>query len=270
MHFVKIWSTILNSSVWDESPDVRVMWLTFLCLADAEGFVEGVESSMARAANLPKDRARAAIDVLQAPDLESKSQEYGGRRVDKTEGGWQVLNYAKYRELQTPEQARDAARKRRERAKAPQSDASGTSPDPTSTSTSTSPSTAEPAQTRTMPGDGVFEYLTRDHHKSAWLDAATRARSPKALAHELRLLAEGGERIGKGAQEAFGWPVVGEALHAVIISGAQMTSIVLQAFCKRIVEDGLRTADGGEGVLGTLHEEAMKRLQASQPPGGSL
>lgn len=138
MHFVKIWDTILRSSVWDESPDVRVMWLTFLCLADQDGFVEGVESSMARAANLPRPQAREAIRVLEAPDLESKSQEYAGRRIEKVEGGWMVLNYQRYRDLQTAEQARDAARKRRERAD--KADVSGTSADPTSTSASPSAS----------------------------------------------------------------------------------------------------------------------------------
>jgi hypothetical protein len=66
---------------------------------------------------------RKALATLEAPDLESRSQVYAGRRIERIEGGWQLLNYAKYREARTRKQVTDAERQQRFRAKrAPSSD----------------------------------------------------------------------------------------------------------------------------------------------------
>lgn len=111
--YVKLFGSILKSSVWDESPATRLVWITLLLLADEDGFAQGVERGLARQANVSPEECFAALEVLAAPDLASQTQDYGGRRIEKVEGGWLVLNYKKYREIKTREQLQAAARQRR-------------------------------------------------------------------------------------------------------------------------------------------------------------
>ena len=111
--YVKLFGSILKSSVWDESPATRLVWITLLLLADEEGFAQGVERGLARQANVSPEECRAALEVLAAPDVDSQTQDFGGRRIEKVEGGWMVLNYKKYREIRTREQVMAALRQRR-------------------------------------------------------------------------------------------------------------------------------------------------------------
>lgn len=111
--YVKLFASILDSSVWDEAPATKLVWITMLLLADEDGFVKGVDSAIGRRAAVSAEECRAALAVLEGPDLNSQSQEYGGRRIERVEGGWQVLNYAKYREYRTREQVKAADRQRR-------------------------------------------------------------------------------------------------------------------------------------------------------------
>lgn len=119
--FVKIYDTILMSSVWLESPVTRIVWITMLTKADPEGFVEGTLPGLAHAANVTITECEQALAVLSSPDPHSKdrvrSPEHAGRRVEVTDGGWQILNYRHYRELRTKEQVSAAERAARYRRK---------------------------------------------------------------------------------------------------------------------------------------------------------
>lgn len=115
--FVKLFHTILKSSVWLESPTTRIVWITFLLEADEEGVVRGVDELLASAARVTMPEFTAALEVLMAPDLKSQTQDFGGRRIERTEGGFLVLNYRKYREYRTRAQVKEAEKKRRQRAK---------------------------------------------------------------------------------------------------------------------------------------------------------
>lgn len=121
--YVKIYSSILNSSVWSEPPATRCVWLTMLASCDADGKVETSFQGLCRAANVTPDECRLAVKALEAPDLDSKSPEWGGRRIEKVEGGWQILNYVKYRELRSPNQVATAERQARFRARQEAEDA---------------------------------------------------------------------------------------------------------------------------------------------------
>ena len=115
--YVKLSATITRSSVWRESPATRCVWIALLALANEHGFVKGVEAWLGSEANVSPDECRAALEKFYAPDLDSQDQDYAGRRVEKVEGGWLVLNYPKYREMRTREQQLAAERQRRKRAK---------------------------------------------------------------------------------------------------------------------------------------------------------
>lgn len=96
--FVKLDSRILQSSIWAEDYSTRVVWITILALADCTGKVDSSVSGLYRAANVTQEECVAAIEKLESPDKDSRSQEYEGRRIERIEGGWLVLNYSKYRQ----------------------------------------------------------------------------------------------------------------------------------------------------------------------------
>ena len=110
--YVKIYGSILGSSVWAEAPTTRIVWITMLAMADQFGHVEASVSGLARFANVTVPECRKALDALASPDEDSKSPEFEGRRVEKWERGWTILNYLKYREMRTPKQVADADRQR--------------------------------------------------------------------------------------------------------------------------------------------------------------
>ena len=119
--FTKLHSTIINSSVWDESDSVRIVWITLLAMADASGFVESSLGGLAHQARKPKEETTHALAVLESPDADSKNPDHEGRRIKKVEGGWLLLNYAIYRDKQElsddPESvaSRERVRRHRER-----------------------------------------------------------------------------------------------------------------------------------------------------------
>lgn len=70
-----------------------------LALSDASGHVCASIGGLAHAARVNKEDCEKALSELAAPDEDSRSAEFEGRRIEKVEGGWRILNYTKYREL---------------------------------------------------------------------------------------------------------------------------------------------------------------------------
>lgn len=102
-----LWSSIVNSSVWCESKDVKILWITMLAMKDRNGFVAAAIPGIARAAGLTLAECQKALAVLEAPDKLSSSQEYDGRRIRKVERGWLILNHFPYRDLINKEYRKD-------------------------------------------------------------------------------------------------------------------------------------------------------------------
>lgn len=96
--FVKLYSSILESSIWTEDSDTRIVWITMLAMADSQGYVDAAVSGLARRANVSLPKCKEALSKLEAPDEYSKSAAYAGRRIQKVERGWIILNYQEYRE----------------------------------------------------------------------------------------------------------------------------------------------------------------------------
>ncbi len=116
--YVKLFGSILQSSLWVGSdPAVKVVWITMLALADQHGIVHASVPGLAHEACVPTEDARRALALFMSPDKDSRTREHDGRRIEECEEGWQLLNYKKYRELQTERQAKDAARQSEWRAR---------------------------------------------------------------------------------------------------------------------------------------------------------
>jgi hypothetical protein len=95
--WTKLFSTIVGSSVWMEDDKTLRVWIGFLALADREGIVAGTPRRMAEMLRVGYEDFDRAIEVLSNPDPESSSPDNEGRRIRKIDGGWFVLNHAKYR-----------------------------------------------------------------------------------------------------------------------------------------------------------------------------
>lgn len=99
-HYSKLYSTITGSSIWDESKETKILWITMLAQKDMNGLVELGIGGLAAASRLTRTETREALAVLTAPDPESASPEYEGRRVKKLSNGeWLILNHDKYESL---------------------------------------------------------------------------------------------------------------------------------------------------------------------------
>lgn len=96
--WTKLYSSIPESTIWCAEYPTRIVWITFLAKADAEGVVEGSEPGFARIANVTIPEMRAAIVALSSPDPDSRTPDHEGRRIEAIPGGWRILNYKAYRE----------------------------------------------------------------------------------------------------------------------------------------------------------------------------
>lgn len=115
-HYVKLFGSLLNSSMWCADVETKVVWITVLLLADGDGIVWGAVPGIARQAGVEVEACRRALAILTAPDPDSRTPDEDGRRLVAVDGGWRVVNARKYRELQTNGQRKASARSRRYRA----------------------------------------------------------------------------------------------------------------------------------------------------------
>lgn len=96
--WTKLFSSIVTSSIWSESHATRVVWVTMLSQADADGIVQGSVPGFARIANVTVDEMRTAVEKLSAPDQDSSTPDHEGRRIESIGCGWKILNYRAYRD----------------------------------------------------------------------------------------------------------------------------------------------------------------------------
>lgn len=110
--FVKLYASILDSSVWLEDHATVRVWISMLAMADADGLVEASVGGLAARARVTRDECELALQKFQNPDPDSKSHQHEGRRVQRVDRGWMVLNHRAYRDLRTADQVAAAERTR--------------------------------------------------------------------------------------------------------------------------------------------------------------
>lgn len=99
-----LWSGIVESSLWAESDAVRIIFVTMLALKDSDHVVRYSAFALARKANKTEKEVLAALKVLAAPDKRRlEKQPFDGRRIQKVEDGWLVLNGELYRQRMSEE-----------------------------------------------------------------------------------------------------------------------------------------------------------------------
>ena len=118
MGYTKLFSEILDSTIWREPLHVKVVWITMMAMCDRDGEVRASVPGLADRARVDRSQCEQALAILMAPDPDSRTTDHEGRRIAKVDGGWRLINHAAYKRRMSPEERRerDAERKRVERA----------------------------------------------------------------------------------------------------------------------------------------------------------
>jgi hypothetical protein len=115
MAYTKLFSSLVHSTIWREADHVRLVWITMLAISDQDGIVEASIPGLADSARVSLAQCEDALKRLQLPDSYSRSVEHEGRRIAPVEGGWELLNHARYRDKQSPDERRAKAAERQRR-----------------------------------------------------------------------------------------------------------------------------------------------------------
>lgn len=119
MGYTKLFSEILDSTVWREPHPTRLMWITMLAMADKNGEIMASVPGLADRARVSMEDCQTALACFLAPDAWSRSKDYDGRRIEEIDGGWRLVNFEKFRFKMGKEERRErvAERVRRHREK---------------------------------------------------------------------------------------------------------------------------------------------------------
>lgn len=119
----KLWRKILDSSIWLEDANTRLIWLTLLASMDSDCIARfSTIQNLADRARIPVTATQKAITCLESPDRFKPEQEHEGRRIQRVEDGWFVLRGPEYQEWEKIQQKRELIRKRVERHRQKQVD----------------------------------------------------------------------------------------------------------------------------------------------------
>ena len=112
MQFTKLFNSILDSTIWQEPLETKVVWITMLAMVDRNGEVHASIPGLAKRAGVTLQQCNAALACLESPDKYSRTKDHEGRRIGEIDGGWQLLNHAKYRALLSAEERREYNRRK--------------------------------------------------------------------------------------------------------------------------------------------------------------
>ena len=106
----KLYTKILDSSIWLEEMHIRIVWITMLAMMDQDGMVPlSCVSNVALRSRVSMEQAEEAVRCLEREDSRNPDQDNGGRRIERVPGvGWMVLNGPRYRNMKTTQSQRDA------------------------------------------------------------------------------------------------------------------------------------------------------------------
>lgn len=119
--FTKLFSSITESTIWCEPAATRLTWITMLAMADRHGRVWASIPGLANRARVTVSEVESALRTFLSPDPYSRTPDNEGRRVIDIDGGWQLLNHAKYRDIRDEETIRESKREHMRRKRAAES-----------------------------------------------------------------------------------------------------------------------------------------------------
>jgi hypothetical protein len=215
----KLFTKILDSSIWLEDEATRIVWVTMLAVMDEDGYCQFASAAnVAHRARVSVEAAERALACLESPDEHSSDPENEGRRIERVGGGWVVLNANKYRTLVTRAIIRERTRERVARHRAKKRTCNAPVTPSVSVSEARSEAEAESVKTRTRATSAgpLAGSLPRDHIDHGFCGSRFCVTS-KTLLDMARRYGDGGEAAvqawlqrlndGLGAHESPGGPV---------------------------------------------------------------
>lgn len=111
MTFTKLFSSITASTIWAARDQTRIVWITMLAMADQHGRVWASIPGLANIARVSIEDCETALAELSGPDKYSRTKDFDGRRIEDIDGGWRLLNHAKYRAIRDEESIKESKRR---------------------------------------------------------------------------------------------------------------------------------------------------------------
>jgi len=106
MAYTKLFSSIVTSTIWTEDANTCKIWVTMLAISDKHGEVHASIPGLAQIAGMSLPDTEAAISKFLSPDKYSRTSDDEGRRIEKIDGGWILLNHAKYRAMASKDESK--------------------------------------------------------------------------------------------------------------------------------------------------------------------
>ncbi len=107
MGYTKLFSSIVASTIWREDDKTRLVWITMLAMKNERHVVETSLPGLADMARVTIKECEAAVKKLEGPDKYSRNQQHQGRRVERCDGGWRILNGEYYRQQLSYEERKE-------------------------------------------------------------------------------------------------------------------------------------------------------------------
>lgn len=104
--FTKIFESLLDSTVWQENKETRLVWITMLLMKNKCHVVEASVPGLAKRAGVTIEECELALERFRTPDQYSRTKDFEGRRIEDVPGGWKVLNGEAYKQRMGPEERR--------------------------------------------------------------------------------------------------------------------------------------------------------------------
>jgi hypothetical protein len=107
MGYTKLFSSIIASTIWREDDKTRLVWITMLAMKNERHMVEASLPGLADMARVTITECEKAIKKLESKDGYSRNQDNGGRRIERVQGGWKILNGEYYRAQMSADDRRE-------------------------------------------------------------------------------------------------------------------------------------------------------------------
>jgi hypothetical protein len=97
--YTKLFASLIGSTLWrEDNKALKIVWITMLAMANKHGEVMTSIPGLADFAKVTLEETLEALEILGSPDQYSRTPDNEGRRIEKIEGGWRILNFLKYRD----------------------------------------------------------------------------------------------------------------------------------------------------------------------------
>lgn len=245
--FTKLFSQILDSTIWDEPWTVKGVWITLLAMADRNGCVYASIPGLARRATVTLEDCETALQVFLSPDPYSRTPDHDGRRIEPIDGGWQLLNYLKYREQRDEDARREQNRVAQQRHRASSKNADSQHK---SAPSAHAEADAEALQTTPLPPASRGMAAPRPN--------ARKSKKPRGYDFDIASLAMSEEAEGQLRRVWEAWPRIGwnystksESPRRLNFAGTAARFVDVLKFCP------VRKADGTHITAEDLAEAAI-------------